>query len=326
LRALRAALPHAHITLIGLPWAGGFAERFRDYLDGFIAFPGAPGLPERVPGPGEFEAFLVLARARCFDLALQLHGSGGQSNPVTLSLDARLNAGFFLAGGDCPDVERFLPYPEHEPEVRRLLRLLQFLGVPLQGEGLEFPLLAADFQALNTVTRTLDQSLVDYVCIHPGARAAARRWPAERFATVADGLAAAGLPVVLTGTEAALTSAVAQAMIAPCIDLAGRTSLGAMAALISRARLLVCNDTGVSHIAAALRVPSVVIYTASSPQRWAPANQVRHRRVFVEVECRPCEYEECPIGHPCAVGVTAEQVLDQALQILAKTERAAARA
>jgi hypothetical protein len=45
----------------------------------------------------------------------------------------------------------------------------------------------------------------------------------------------------------------------------------------------------------------------------------------VEVGCRPCEYEECPIGHPCAVGVTAEQALDQALQILAKTERAAAR-
>lgn len=117
LRALRAALPQAHITLIGLPWAERFVDRFRHYLDGFIAFPGAPGLPERVPGPGEFDAFLAQAQGRGFDLAIQMHGSGAQSNPVTLLLGARLNAGFFLPGEDCPNRERFLPYPEPEPEV-----------------------------------------------------------------------------------------------------------------------------------------------------------------------------------------------------------------
>ncbi len=106
-----------------------------------------------------------------------------------------------------------------------------------------------------------------------------RRWPAECFAAVADELAGCGLGVVLTGTagEAGLTRAVADAMQAPARDLAGKTGLGAADALLSGARLLVCNDTGVSHLAAALRVPSVVISTGDNPARWAPTDSRRHR-------------------------------------------------
>jgi ADP-heptose:LPS heptosyltransferase len=128
----------------------------------------------------------------------------------------------------------------------------------------------------------------------------------------------------LTGSahEAQLTAAVARAMRAPAVDLAGRTSLGAMGALLSRARLLVTNDTGISHLAAALRVPSVVVFTASDPARWAPLDARLHRRVAVHpIECRPCGHKLCPVGHPCSLGIEPRQVL-AAVEGLLGEERA----
>src|SRR5439155_4555023 len=117
-------------------------------------------------------------------------------------------AGFFLPGQYCPDERRFLPYDEREPEVLRYLRLMEFLGVPSQGEELEFPLLAEDAQALAATVGGCERSEPrepplrpgEYVCVHPGAKASVRRWPPERFAAVADALAARGFRVVLTGS------------------------------------------------------------------------------------------------------------------------------
>lgn len=92
-------------------------------------------------------------------------------------------------------------------------------------------------------------------------------------------MAEMGLQVVLTGSasEWELADTIAHKMKAPAVNLAGRTSLGALAALLSESQLLVCNDTGVSHLAAALRVPSVVVFSGSDLQRWAPLDLVRHR-------------------------------------------------
>jgi ADP-heptose:LPS heptosyltransferase len=89
-----------------------------------------------------------------------------------------------------------------------------------------------------------------------------------------------------------------------------------VAALIAGARLLVCNDTGVSHIAAALGVPSVVVCCGADPHRWAPLDASRHRVVFHPVSCRPCAHRDCPIGHPCASGVSAAAVVAAAVEML----------
>jgi ADP-heptose:LPS heptosyltransferase len=157
-----------------------------------------------------------------------------------------------------------------------------------------------------------------YACVHPGSAWASRRWPAERFAAVADGLAARGLAVVLTGgaEEGPLTAAVARAMRAPARDLAGRTTLGTLAALVAGATLLVCNDTGVSHVAVAVGTPSVVVVTGSDPARWAPLDRERHPVVRVPVACSPCLHAACPLDHRCAAAVTPAAVLATAERLL----------
>jgi ADP-heptose:LPS heptosyltransferase len=304
LRALRGGFPQARIALIGLPWARELAARLRHYVDEFIEFPGFPGMPERVPDLAALPEFFRAMRERAFDLALQLHGSGELTNPITQLMGAQRTAGYYRRG----DPE----WRDAEHEVLRWLRLLEHLGIASRGTQLEFPLREADWQEWRSLR------LQRYAVIHAGAQLVSRRWPAERFAEVGDALAAEGLRIVLTGAigEAQLTRTLQQLMRQPALDLAGRTTLGALGALIARARLVVCNDTGVSHIAAAMSTPSVVVACGSDPGRWAPLNAELHRVIHHHVPCRPCRYATCPIGHPCALHVYPREVIDQTRKAL----------
>jgi len=276
LRALRAALPHAEVHLLGLPWAREFVSRFPHLLDGFREFPGWPGLPEIEPRLERIPAFISSMQREKYGLVLQLHGSGSIVNELCLLFGARRTAGFFSPGAHCFDPSSFLPWPRTGLELRRLLALTEFLGFRACGEHLEFPVRSGEFER---VLASIDVEPWKYACVHVGASTSERRWPEARFAAVADALADQGLQIVLTGTaaEAPLTRNVAAAMTAPVIDFAGKTDLGTAAALIARARLLVCNDTGVSHLADAVRTPSVVISTGDNPARWAPIDAARHR-------------------------------------------------
>ncbi len=286
LRAIRHALPAAHISLIGLPWAAAFARRFSDYLDGFLAFPGHTLLPEQpAPDPAAALRFSAEARAQGFDLVIQLHGDGHLSNAIAAGFGARWLAGFVPVGGE-GEVDMGLPYPDWGPEVRRLLALADALGAPSQTEQLTFPIGEADQMELAQFEAQLpglaEARRQRYVCLHPGARSADKRWPPERFAEVGDALHQRyGVTSVLTGSDAErdLTEAVAERMQTPVVNAAGGYSVGALAALIAGAALLVCNDTGASHLAAALRVPSVVIFISTNADRWAPLDSSLHRVV-----------------------------------------------
>ena len=279
LRALRLAWPKAEIVLIGLPWASEFAARFSDYIDDFRELPGYPGLAEQEPQPARFAAFLADMQRQPLDLAIQLHGSGVVSNPLVMLLGARQAAGFYVPGQYCPSPATFAPWPERGLEVDRLLALIEFLGLPARGRGLEFPLDERDLAELDSLPEADNLVPGRYVCIHPGASTPLRRWPPLRFAAVADRLAGLGYTIVLTGVdcERSLTGEVAAAMERPAIDMTGRLRVGGVAALIGGAALLVATDTGVSHVAAALEPPSVVISTGDNPQRWAPASRRLHR-------------------------------------------------
>lgn len=285
-RALRHAHPDARITLIGLPWAAEFVERFSHLLDGFLPFPGWPGIPQVPVDPARTARFLADAQAERFDLAVQLQGSGLASNAFAVLLGARQTAGFLPPGLDAP------PGPgqwlHHEPrghEIHRLLRLAPAFGSGHRpappDDRLEFPVRDVDRVTAGGILAQAGLTRGAYAIVHPGSSDPRRRWPVDAFGEVARELRLAGLGVLVTGVanEAALTARVATAARGPSLDLAGRTGLGVLAALVEGARLVVSNDTGVSHLAAALGVPSVVVFVGSDPERWAPLDGERHTAV-----------------------------------------------
>jgi ADP-heptose:LPS heptosyltransferase len=282
LRALRAAFPKAQISLAGLPWAKSFVWRFRNYIDHFIEFPGYPGLVEREPALKAIPRFLQAMRREQFDLAIQLHGSGVITNPLLITFGAKHAAGFYRRDNYCPDPETFFLYPEDIPEIKRCLRLMQYLKIKTSGDHLEFPLYEEDQNELSSIPDYAKLDGQQYICIHPGARSAARRWSPEQFAAVANMLTSNGYKIVITGSqeENDLAKQIMHLMQVPAYNFARAISAGALAALISKAALLICNDTGVSHIAAALRIPSVVIFLASDINRWAPLDPVLHKALY----------------------------------------------
>ncbi|HEY8375254.1 MAG TPA: glycosyltransferase family 9 protein [Nannocystis sp.] len=279
LRALRAALPGARITLLGVPPARALMPRYRHLLDDFLDFPGFPGLPEVPVDVAALPGFLRAVQGR-FDLALQLHGSGIVSSLFIQLLGARVAAGFYAPPLPCPDLATFMPYPAGLPEPLALLALLRFLGIPARGHHLEFPIGPADDTALTVLLRRFRvPDDIALALLHVGATQPARRLAPALAARVADGLAARGFRVLLTGSdgERPLVGAVRTRATSDPLDLAGRTTLPVLAALVRRARLVVTCDTGLSHLAAALRTPSVVVFLASDPRRWAPLDHARHR-------------------------------------------------
>jgi ADP-heptose:LPS heptosyltransferase len=276
MRAIRKAYPNAKIILAGLPWAISFTERFSRYFDGFISFPGYPGLPEQPVDAKAFVKFLADVQTQQFDLALQMQGNGYLVNPMIELFGAKYTAGFCKPGDYCPNRDYFLEYPAYGHEIARHLRLMNFVGIYSDGTYLEFPLTADDQSDFNKLNLPLANQR--YVCIHPGSRGNWRQWPIENFAAIADVCKKSGFDVVLTGTgdEAEIIEKVSSLMKYKAINTAGKTNLGSAGVLIKNAALLVSNCTGVSHIASALKTKSIVISMDGEPERWAPLDQQLH--------------------------------------------------
>jgi ADP-heptose:LPS heptosyltransferase len=281
--AIRRGYPDAEIILIGLPWSGALVARYRNYFDGHLEFTGYPGLSEHPCDSRRIPAFLQSVQALRLDFAIQMHGSGRITNPLVSLFGAASSAGFYIPGDYCPDPEKYLPYPNRGHEIERCLRLAEAVGGASCGTRLEFPVFDEDSAGLKLVAEVGNLSAGHYACIHPGKRDERKRWPAANFAEVADELAAQGLRIVITGSveEADLAETVRRQMRSHAINAAKlNLGLGTLAALISKAALLVANDTGVVHLANALAVPSVSIFADPHLERWAAEDRTRHRALY----------------------------------------------
>lgn len=325
LAALKEALPHSHLALATSPGAVAVAPHlpFVDEVIGVRApwvrhpagkAPDDPGLLAAELAQRRFDAAVVfttytqsaLPAALLAMLAgIPLRLAHARENPYALLTD-------------------WLPDPEPalvRHEVDRQLALVAAVGCATDDTRLRFALRADDEAA---VRERLAAAGVDadrpYLVVHPGATAPSRRYPPERFGAAVRLIAQRlPLPAVFTGgaDEAALveTARAHAGSDARTVSLAGRLSLGELGALIGRSALLIANNSGPAHIAAALRTPVVDLYALTNPQHtpWrTPARVLSH-----DVPCRNCFKSVCPEGHhACLRGVAAPQVALAALELL----------
>jgi ADP-heptose:LPS heptosyltransferase len=311
LEALRRARPDVHVSLVTWPETAPVVDRMRHVIDELIAFPGYPGIPERGHDPAAWAPFAASMRGRRFDLVVQAYGDLPAANEVTEALATRAVGGFVAAGYTLSRPGAWLRYPADVHEIVRHLRLAARLGADV-GPGDEAPRWAewpCDVAEWRAIAAFAGLRAAGYAVIHPGATSASRRWPPARFGAVAAGLARRGLTIVVTGTsgEQRLAAAVAAACPAGAVPLAGRTSLGGFAALLRRAAVVVSNDTGTAHLAAAVGTPSVTVFLSGDPVRWAYGGL--HRAVWRDVGCNPCPHLTCPIDFRCAQQVEVSDVM-----------------
>lgn len=287
-RAVRKAYPRAQIYLVGLPWQKDFVSRFPHYFDEFIEFPGWPGLPEQALNTERIAKFLNEIQRYEFDLILQMQGNGTITNTLCMLWNGRKVCGLRRNGEYCPDEALFPISEDGEHEVLRFLKLADALAIPRQGTHLEFPVTESENSSFQKLAETYALERDEYICIHPGARDVRRRWPVENFALIANEMTADGYTVVLTGSreEKSLLNELQNKIsgnVINTVETFGHLTAGELACVIKNSRLIVSNDTGVSHIAAALRVPSIILFSRYSDiNRWRPLNVERHLTIESE--------------------------------------------
>lgn len=320
LRELRLLFPKAHLTLATRPWAKElFAET--DFLDELLVYD-RRGLSSVLNQVSEW-------RGRRFDLAILFQNAFEAALiPALARVPIRIGyaterRGFLLTHAlAVPDwrsskheafyylnivaaIERLVSQNQrtlesYQPDVR--------LGISSMRKANAAKLLAAQ----GVIT---DRKLV---ALCPGSiNSRAKRWPAERFATLADLLIDANVQVLLIGSaeELEVSEEVAQRMGHQPIMLTGRTSLSEAVEILDAVDLLVTNDTGPAHIAAALGRPTLVVFGPTNPLTTQPlspfAEIVRH-----PPECAPCMLRDCPIDHRCMTAISPAEVFARAQAIL----------
>jgi len=207
------------------------------------------------------------------------------------------------------------------PEMaERFAQLAEPVGAPLP-RPLPLPQLSSTPAQQESTLAALGLARPEKLVVFcPGAEyGPAKRWPTRHFATLAGALAARGYTVWLLGSpkDAAIgDEIIAQAPQLPPATLAnlcGRTALVQAIDLIAAADFVVCNDSGLMHIAAALGRPLVATYGSSSPG-FTPPLSPKARVISLKLECSPCFRRECPLGHlNCLEQLEPQRVLEACL-------------
>ncbi len=318
LRAIRQRWPEAEITILARPWVAAMYSG-QDFADRVVA------LTARSGNPIAIEQATESLRAEKFDCAVLLQNA---FSAAWLAWRAKIPQRIgYARNGRSILLTKAIAVPKRGEisahETYYYLALLQRAGwlesIP-KVEQISLRLGVEASQAAET--RLRDAGLLagkKRVAVAPGAAyGSAKCWPAERFAAVADGLVDDfGADVVFFGSnsEIEICRQITKSMRHRAMSLAGQTSAGELPALFSRCDLLVGNDSGAMHVAAAVGVPVVAVFGSTDPEGTAP--MTAHRAIIQhKVACSPCFLRECPIDHRCMERVPVKDVRDAAARWL----------
>jgi lipopolysaccharide heptosyltransferase II len=326
IRALRDGSPRRQITLLTSP-SGAAVARLVPEIDDVLIYE-APWVKSTPPTTDSAvdRALIRRLQALRFDAAV-IFTTFSQS-PLPAALLCHL-AEIPLRLAHCREQVYGLltdRVPESEPEqgirheVRRQLDLVAAVGARADDERLS---LRVSAQASDVVRRLLRERGIQmdrpWAVLHPGSTAASRRYPPELFAEATRCLVAEhGWQIVMTGSacERDLLQEIGRLAAVPIHDLVGALDLAELVALIACAPILITNNTGPSHIAAAVGTPVVCLYALTNPQHtpWLVPSRVLSQ----DVPCRWCYRSVCPEGHhACLRGVPPADVVAAALELAA---------
>jgi lipopolysaccharide heptosyltransferase I len=212
--------------------------------------------------------------------------------------------------------ERVPVVPEGTHALDRSLRLLEAVGLPRLPLRYDVPI-GPDHEreAAELLGAAGLAGAQPFIAIHPMTRWRTKNWAPDRFARTADALVARGWPVLWTGGAAdrPALDAIAARMREPSARLDGRTSVMTLAALLRRARVVLCTDTGPMHLAAAVGTPVVALFGPTSPAATGPYGDA-HVVLRAGVECSPCFKRHCHTRryekHACMLRLDVGQVVD----------------
>jgi ADP-heptose:LPS heptosyltransferase len=323
--ALRAAYPQAEIALLARRWHQTFLAHRPGSIDRVVVIPdgGIGQESDTSQDPLELEQFFAAMSREQFDMAIQMHGGGRNSNPFVQRLEARLTVG--LRSPDAIALDRSMPYIYYQPEILRYLELVSLVGAtPVT---LEPRLMVTNTDLLEAQKAipllTTNSSETPIVVLHPGASDSRRWWPTDKFAAVGDALATAGAYVAVTGTpsEHELVEAVVNQMHAKAHNLCGQLSINGLAGLLSQSRVIVSNDSGPLHLAAAVGTATVGIYWCGNLITAGPLSRTRHRpavswRLHCPVCGIDCTQSGCNHRASFVADVPTQEVIESALSLL----------
>lgn len=319
LEALRAAYPHAEIVLLGRQLYRELLAGRPSPVDRVEVVPPMEGIADRDGPPVSAEVraeFVQRMRGEQFDIVLQLHGGGGNSNALVREIGG-YTAGMRAPGA--PALDAWMPYVYYQPEILRLLEAVALVRARPVTVRPRLSVTESDFVASR---RALPETGWPLAVLHPGASDPRRRWPPEKFAQVGDALAEEGLQVaVVGGAEDDTAGRVVRAMHAGVTDLAGRCSPTALVGTLARAAVVVGNDSGPLHVANAVRTPTVGVYWAGNLINAEPGTRTINRPVISwRLGCPTCGLDctetSCAHDESFVADVPVAEVLAEALDLL----------
>lgn len=313
--AIRRRFPQARIVLLTSPTqrgAPGAREVLADdptFDDTIVYYADESGRP------GFWRVLRARLHREAFDLAIMLPDDRSRFRHLAKHLLLLAAAGQRRVMG----CELVTPPQYHAGQVARLMALI----TPITAAPIEpFPWIrVSDTHRREACQRWLKDQTQPIVAMQCGAKRPANRWFPERFAEVGRALAMEyGAHILLTGgaQERALAERVARDIGTGCTSIAGETHITELAAVLERCALLITNDTGTMHVAAAMGTPVVAIFSARDhPFRWYPYGD-RHTVIRHDAACGPCWKDVCPLhANPvCLDAITAGQVLGAARAML----------
>ena len=218
------------------------------------------------------------------------------------------------------------------PTIEYYLRLLEYLGGAAGDRRMELGITAEERAEAEGAFAQIEKGkskIENLIVMVPGANfGASKCWMPERFAGVADRLVeergatvlVASSPAELPIVEGIVAAAKHRERVVALAKLNGGkgVSLGALKEIVRRADLMVCNDTGPRHCAAAFGVATVTVFGPTDPV-WAETFYERERQVRIEVACGPCQLKKCPIDHRCMKGIEVGMVMWRSGNFIGRT-------